>query len=95
MRPADRGRGAAGHTEGWTEEDIEYSCDLDRSGLERGQEEFRAGPGEGRYAVHPHLLEVTLPIFLYPAWHRLVNADNASDPPRFEVAPIPGSFCDR
>ena len=61
--------------------------------LENGQQEYFEGPGQGLYAEHPHVLEVALEIFAYPAWHRLV-VDNRADPPRSRVEPIPGSFCD-
>jgi hypothetical protein len=79
----------------WTEEDIAYSCDLDRSSLERGMEEYRAGPGDGAYATHPHQLEVSLEYLVYPAWHEISAFDNDADPPTFAVAPIEGGFCDR
>lgn len=79
----------------WTADEIAQSCELDRGLLERGQEAFREGPGEGRYATHPHELEVSLEIFVYPAWHRIANVDNEASLPSFVVEPIPGSFCDR
>lgn len=78
-------------TEDWSEEDIAYSCDLDRSSLERGMQEFHDGPGDGRYATHPHELEVSLEIFVYPAWHEIASVTPSS----FSVEPIPGAFCDR
>ncbi len=81
-------------TEGWTKDEIAYSCSLDRSSLERGQEAYRDGPGDGLYAEHPHVLEVAVPIFVYPAWHRLVAVDNDASPPTYEIEPFPGSFCD-
>jgi hypothetical protein len=80
-------------TDGWTVDEIAQSCAWDLEWLENAQEEYRAGPGQGRYAEHPHQLEVTLDIFVYPAWHRLV-VDNRADPPTFEAEPIPGAFCD-
>jgi hypothetical protein len=82
-------------TSGWTADDIAWSCDLDRRLLEEGQEDYLAGPGHGRYAEHPHTLEVTLEAFVYPAWHRLASVDNDADPPTFTVEPIPDAFCDR
>lgn len=82
-------------TDGWTADDIAFSCDLDRRSLEQGQEEYRSGPGNGRYAEHPHVLEVALDIFVYPAWHYMAAVDNQADPPMYRVAPISGSFCDR
>ncbi|HEY8178612.1 MAG TPA: hypothetical protein VIH19_08475 [Candidatus Limnocylindria bacterium] len=82
-------------TDGWTADDIAFSCDLDRRGLEQGQEEYRSGPGKGLYAEHPHVLEVSVDYFVYPAWHHIVAVDNQADPPRYRLAPIPGSFCDR
>ena len=84
----------APNTEGWTDDEIAQSCTWDREFLENGQEAFRDGPGEGRYAQHPHALEVTVEAFAYPAWHRLTAVDNEADPPTFEVEPIPGAFCD-
>ncbi len=84
----------APNTEGWTDEHIAQSCTWDRQWLEDGQEEYFAGPGDGRYAEHPHVLEVTVEIFPYPAWHRLAGVDNESEPPTFRVEPIPGAFCD-
>jgi hypothetical protein len=81
-------------TDGWTDDEIAQSCTLDREWLQDAQEEYRAGPGDGRYAEHPHVLEVTLEIFPYPAWHRLARVDNRVEPPTFEVEPIPGAFCD-
>ena len=81
--------------DGWTADDIAFSCDLDRRGLEQGQEEYRTGPGKGQYAEHPHVLEVSLDFFVYPAWHHIVAVDNQADPPTYRLAPIPGSFCDR
>lgn len=101
------GRWALGHCElvetaepdpsadDWTTDEIAQSCELDRGLLERGQEAFRDGPGDGRYATHPHELEVSLELFVYPAWHRLADVDNDASPPSFAVEPIPGSFCDR
>lgn len=86
---------AAPDTEGWTEEDHDYSCELDRSALERGMDEFRAGPGNGRYATHPHEIEVSVEYFVYPSWHRIATVDNEAQSPSFEVEPIPGSHCDR
>jgi hypothetical protein len=83
------------NTEDWTEEEIAYSCSLDRDLLVDAEEEFREGPGEGRYASHPHELEVSLDFFVYPAWHEIVEVDNDADPPTFAVAPIDGAFCDR
>jgi hypothetical protein len=83
------------NTEDWTEEEIAYSCSLDRDLLVDAQEEFREGPGAGRYATHPHELEVSLDFFVYPAWHEIVDVDNEADPPMFEVVPIDGAFCDR
>src|SRR5688572_12516630 len=82
-------------TTDWSEEDIAYSCDLDRSSLERGMEEYREGPGDGAYATHPHQLEVSLEFIVYPAWHEITAVDNDADPPTFAVAPIEGGFCDR
>lgn len=82
-------------TEGWTEEDHDYSCGLDRSALERGMEQFRAGPGNGRYPTHPHEIELSVEYFVYPSWHRLATVNNDVEPPTFEVEPIPGSHCDR
>jgi hypothetical protein len=82
-------------TDGWTAEEIAQSCAWDHDWLVDAQKEYLAGPGNGAYAVHPHQLEVTLEIFVYPAWHRLADVDNAADPPTFIVEPIPGSFCDR
>jgi hypothetical protein len=79
----------------WTADEIAFSCDLDRRSLERGLEDYRAGPGRGRYAAHPHVLEVTLDVFVYPAWHRIASVDNEADPPTYRVEPFPGSFCDR
>lgn len=80
----------------WTEEEIAFSCDLDRRLLTEAMEEFRDGPGDGRYAVHPHELEIAgLDVFVYPAWHMLASVDNEGTPPTFEVEPIPGGFCDR
>ena len=81
-------------TEGWTPEEIAQSCTWDREWLEDAQEEYRAGPGNGLYAEHPHVLEVTVATFPYPAWHRFARVDNGAEPPTFEVEPIPGSFCD-
>jgi hypothetical protein len=81
-------------TEGWTAEEIAQSCTWDREWLEDAQEEYRAGAGNGLYAEHPHVLEVTVDTFPYPAWHRLARVDNGAEPPTFEVEPIPGSFCD-
>ena len=83
------------NTEGWTADEIAQSCTWDREWLTDAQHEYFESPGDGTYAEHPHLLEVTLEIFVYPAWHRLAHVDNASDPPTFAVEPIPGSFCDR
>jgi hypothetical protein len=80
-------------TDGWTADEIAQSCTWDREWLQDAQEEYRAGPGDGRYAEHPHQLEVTLEIFAYPAWHELV-VDNGADPPTFRVEPIRGAFCD-
>jgi hypothetical protein len=80
-------------TDGWTEEDIASSCDLDRSLLERAMQEFVDGPGDGRHARHPHELEISLEIFAYPAWHRIGNGDAGE--PTYAVEPIPGGFCDR
>ncbi len=82
-------------TEDWTEEDIAYSCDLDRSSLERGMEEFVDGPGDGRHATHPHELEISLEFFVYPAWHRIAVEDDEAGEPTYTVEPIPGGFCDR
>lgn len=82
-------------TTGWSDDDIAYSCDLDRSSLERAMEDYRAGPGAGAYPTHPHELEVSLDIFVYPAWHRIAAVDNETSPPSFIVEPIPGAFCDR
>ena len=82
-------------TSDWTDEDIAASCDVDRSLLERAMDEYRAGPGGGRYATHPHALEVTLRAVVYPAWHRIASVDNEASPPTFSVEPIPGAFCDR
>lgn len=81
-------------TEGWTAEQIAQSCTWDREWLEDAQEAYRAGPGNGSYAEHPHALEVTVESHFYPAWHRLARVDNRAVPPTFEVEPIPGSFCD-
>ena len=83
------------NAEDWTDEDIAYSCSLDRDLLVDAQEEFREGPGEGRYATHPHELEISLDFFVYPAWREIVDVDNAADPPTFAVVPIDGAFCDR
>jgi hypothetical protein len=83
------------NTEDWTDEEIAYSCSLDRDLLLDAQEEFREGPGEGRYATHPHELEVSLDFFVYPAWHQIVDVDNDADPPTFAVVPIDRAFCDR
>ncbi|HSI99379.1 MAG TPA: hypothetical protein VLA59_03230, partial [Patescibacteria group bacterium] len=69
----------------WTDDEIAQSCDLDRGLLERGQEAFRDGPGDGRYATHPHELEVSLDSFVYPAWHRIADVDNEASPPTFAV----------
>jgi hypothetical protein len=80
-------------SEGWTEQDFADSCGFDRQFVEGAQEAYRSGPGDGRYAEHPHLLEVTIG-YGYPAWHRFV-VDNLADPPTLEVEPIPGGFCDR
>ena len=80
-------------TEDWTDEDIARACDLDRTTLETAQEEFRAGPGQGRYAEHPHLLEVTIRSYAYTQWHRAI-VDDEADPPTLRVEPIPGGFCD-
>ena len=80
-------------TEDWTDEDIEYSCDLDRSLLERAMEEYREQTGE--YAAHPHQLEVSLEVVAYPAWHRIASVDNEARRPTFSVEPIPDAFCDR
>lgn len=85
---------AAPNTDGWTDDQITQSCTWDREWLQDAQEEYRQGPGHGRYAEHPHQLEVTLEIFAYPAWHRLVGVDNRANPPTFDVEPIPGAFCD-
>ncbi|HEX2141335.1 MAG TPA: hypothetical protein VHK28_03515 [Candidatus Limnocylindria bacterium] len=82
------------HATDWTDEQIAQSCESDRRRLEDGQEEYRSGPGEGRYALHPHALEVTLEIPLYPLWHQFADVDNDANPPTFEVEPIPGGFCD-
>lgn len=82
-------------TEEWTEEDIAYSCDLDRSSLERGMEEFVDGPGDGRNATHPHELEISLEFFVYPAWHRIAVEEADAGEPTHAVEPIPGGFCDR
>jgi hypothetical protein len=82
-------------TTDWDEEDIAYSCDLDRSSLERAMEDFRGGPGAGRYATHPHELEVSLEHFVYPAWHRIGSVHNEASPPTFSAEPIPGAFCER
>jgi hypothetical protein len=82
-------------TEGWTDDEVQYSCDLDRDLLARAQGEFRDGPGEGRFATHPHELEIALEFFVYPAWHRITSVDNEATPPTADVEPIPGSFCDR
>lgn len=83
-------------TEDWTDDDIAFSCDLDRRLLVDAMEEFRQAPGAGRYATHPHELEIAgLDVFVYPAWHMLAEVDNDATPPTFEVAPIPGGFCDR
>lgn len=57
-------------TEGWTEDEIAQSCTWDREWLENAQQEYFDGPGQPLYAEHPHVLEVTLEIFAYPAWHR-------------------------
>lgn len=81
-------------TRGWTDADRTQSCDLDREGLANAQDEYRAGPGKGLYAEHPHLLEVTVRTYAYPSWHRSV-VDNAADPPSLRVEPIPGGPCDR
>ena len=81
-------------TEGWTDEEIAQSCAWDREWLENGQEEYRAGPGNGGYAEHPHELEVTLDFFVYPAWHRLARVNNDVNPPTFTVEPIRDAFCD-
>lgn len=83
------------NTEDWVEDDVEYSCDLDRSLLERGMEEFSNGPGEGRHAAHPHELEINLEHFVYPGWHRIASVDNDADPPTMEIEPIQDGFCDR
>ena len=83
------------NTEGWTDEEIAQSCTWDREWLADAQEEFREGPGEGRYATHPHELEISLDVFVYPAWHELTDVDNEADPPTFAVEPIHGGFCDR
>lgn len=80
-------------TQRWTEDDFAESCGLDRRLLEDAQERYRAGPGEGRYAEHPHVLEVTVDAVM-PSWHRSI-VDNGTDPPTLRVEPIPGSFCDR
>jgi hypothetical protein len=82
-------------TEEWTEEDIAYSCDLDRSLLERAMQEFVEGPGNGRHASHPHELEISLEAFAYPAWHRIAVEDDAAGEPAYAVEPIPEGFCDR
>jgi hypothetical protein len=79
----------------WTEDEIAFSCELDRSLLERALQEFHDGPGDGRCAAHPHELEITLDGFVYPAWHRIASVDNEATPPTFRVEPIPASFCDR
>jgi hypothetical protein len=81
-------------TAGWTDEEIAQSCRWDHDWMVQAQEEYVTGPGEGRYAEHPHLLEVAIRWFAYPAWHRLVDVDNAATPPSFAVEPIPGAFCD-
>lgn len=83
------------NTEDWTEEDFELSCQLDRSALEDSMEEYRDGAGDGRYASHPHELEISLEYFIYPGWHRIASVDNDATPPTFEVEPIRGAFCDR
>ena len=80
-------------TRGWTRDEIAQACTWDREWLENAQEDYVEGPGQGRYAEHPHELEVTLETFSHPAWHQLA-LDNRADPPTFEVEPIPGSFCD-
>jgi hypothetical protein len=79
----------------WTPDEIAQSCDLDRSLLERGQDQFLRGPGNGRYATHPHELEISLDTFVYPAWHQLASVDNDTVPPSFVVEPIAGGFCVR
>jgi hypothetical protein len=83
------------NAEDWEEADIEDSCELDRGFLEDGQAEFLSGPGDGRYATHPHELEISLEYFVYPGWHRIASVDNDGDPPTMRIEPIPGSFCDR
>ena len=83
------------NTEGWTEDEVAQSCAWDRQFLVDGEEAYAAGAGAGSYAEHPHVLEVTLDDFVYPAWHRVVDVDNASDPPTITIEPIPGGFCDR
>jgi len=80
-------------TTDWSEEDIAYSCELDRSLLERAMKDYR--DQEGEYATHPHALEVLLESFAYPAWHRIASVDNDASPPAFTIEPIPGAFCDR
>jgi hypothetical protein len=82
-------------TSEWSEEDITYSCGLDRSSLERAMEEYREGPGDGAYAAHPHELEVSLDFVVYPMWHRIASIDNAASPPTYTVEPIDEAFCDR
>ena len=80
-------------TADWTDEDIAYSCELDRSLLERAMKDYLDQKGE--YATHPHALEVLLESFAYPAWHRIASVDNDASPPAFTIEPIPGAFCDR
>ena len=80
-------------TTDWTDEDLAYSCDLDRSSLERAMEEYLEETGE--YATHPHQLEVSLEVAVYPAWHQIASVDNQASPPTFSVEPIPDAFCDR
>ena len=87
---------ASPDTEGWTDDDIALSCDLDRRMLTEAMDEFRAEPGAGRYATHPHELEIAeLEVFVFPAWHMVATVDNEADPPTYDVIPIPGAFCDR
>jgi len=80
-------------TADWTDEDIAYSCELDRSLLERAMRDYRDQTGE--YATHPHALEVSLESVAYPAWHRIAAVDNEASPPTFSIEPIPGAFCDQ
>ena len=80
-------------TSDWSDEDIAYSCDLDRSLLERAMSDYLDQNGE--YATHPHAMEVNLEFFAYPAWHRIASVDNEASPPTFTIEPIPGAFCDR